>query len=182
MRKRYWVVLAFLALAGLGNLIGGTDTPGRAAVDPAGGSGVVRADVPAAPRFDATMYVSASSLNLREAPDTGGRVLTSLPRNTKVLAGERRSGWILVSAQGQVGWVSEQYLVGAPVAPAISVPAQSQPGYAVVQRPNAGACPSRQYCTRIGSCEEARWYLANCSWGALLDSDSDGVPCEAICR
>ena len=42
MRKRYWVVLAFLALAGLGNLIGGTDTPGRAAVDPAGGSGVVR--------------------------------------------------------------------------------------------------------------------------------------------
>jgi hypothetical protein len=37
-----------------------------------------------APRFDATMYVSASSLNLREAPDTGGRVLTSLPRNTRV--------------------------------------------------------------------------------------------------
>ena len=182
MRKRYWVVLAFLALAGLGNLIGGTDTPGRAAVDPAGGTASVRADIPAAPRFDATLFVSASSLNLREAPTTGGRVLTSLPRNTRVLAGERRSGWVLVSAQGQTGWVIERYLAGAPVAPAISVPVQSQPGYAAVQKPNAASCPSRQYCTRIGSCEEARWYLANCSWGALLDSDSDGVPCEAICR
>jgi hypothetical protein len=62
------------------------------------------------------------------------------------------------------------------------VPAQNQPGYAVVQRPNAGSCPSRQYCTRIGSCEEARWYLANCSWGGALDGDGDGGPCEARCR
>jgi hypothetical protein len=77
------------------------DTPGRAAVDPAGGSGVVRAEVPVAPRFDATMYVSASSLNLREAPDTGGRVLTSLPRNTRVLAGERRSGWPILLPIGE---------------------------------------------------------------------------------
>ncbi|UJW86821.1 SH3 domain-containing protein [Devosia sp. SL43] len=97
MRKRYWVVLAFLALAGLGNLIGGTDMPGQAAVDPAGGSGVVRAEVPAVLRFDATMYVSASSLNLREVPSTGGSVLTSLPRNTRVRGG----GWVLVSAQVQ---------------------------------------------------------------------------------
>jgi len=140
------------------------------------------ADVPVALRFDATMFVSASSLNLREAPNTGGRVITSLSRNSQVLAGGRRSGWVLVSAQGQVGWVSEQYLAGAPVTPSISVPSRSQPGFQVVQQPNAASCPSRQYCTRIGSCEEARWYLANCSWGALLDSDSDSVPWEAICR
>lgn len=90
MRKRYWVLLAFLVFGGAGNLIGGTDTPGRAAVDPAGGSAVVRANIPAAPRFDATMFVSASSLNLREAPNTGGRVITSLSRNSQVLAGERQ--------------------------------------------------------------------------------------------
>lgn len=182
MRKRYWVLLAIMVFGGAGNLIGGTDTPGRAAVDPAASPAVVRANIPAAPRFDATMYVSAGSLNLREAPNTGGRVITSLSRNSQVLVGERRSGWVLVSAQGQVGWVSELYLAGAPVTPSISVPSRSQPGFQVVQKPNAASCPSRQYCTRIGSCEEARWYLANCSWGALLDSDSDGVPCEAICR
>lgn len=52
----------------------------------------------------------------------------------------------------------------------------------MVQRPNAGSCPSRQYCNRIGSCEEAQWYLANCSWGGALDGDGDGVPCGALCR
>ena len=74
MRKRYWVLLAIMVFGGAGNLIGGTDTPGRAAVDPAGGPGVVRANVPVAPRFDATMFVSASSssLNLHDAPNTGG--------------------------------------------------------------------------------------------------------------
>lgn len=42
------------------------DTPGRAAVDPAGGSGV-RADGPAALRFDAKLYISAGSIHLRSA-------------------------------------------------------------------------------------------------------------------
>lgn len=82
---------------GFGNIIGGTDTPVTASVDPGGGQAVVRADIPAAPRFDATLFVSASSLNLRGAPSMGGHVLMSLPRNTRVLAGERRGGWVLVS-------------------------------------------------------------------------------------
>ncbi|WP_332688822.1 SH3 domain-containing protein [Devosia sp.] len=153
-----------------------------ASVNPASGPALVRANIPAAPRFDATLFVSATSLNLREAPSTGARVLTSLPRNTKVLAGERRGGWILVSANGQVGWVSGDYLSGTPAAPVLSVPAQSQPRQQVVQQPNARSCPSRRYCSQIGSCEEARWYLANCSWGHRLDGDGDGVPCENICR
>lgn len=182
MRKRYWVFIGFMALAALGNIIGGTDTPVRASVDPAAGPALVRADIPATPRFDATLFVSANSLNLREAPTTSGRVLAALPRNTQVLAGERRSGWVLVSANGTVGWVSDDYLSATPIAPAMSVPAQSQPSRQAVQQQNAGSCPSRRYCSQIGSCEEARLYLANCSWGALLDSDSDGMPCEAICR
>ncbi|WP_352684352.1 excalibur calcium-binding domain-containing protein [Mesorhizobium sp. M0601] len=39
----------------------------------------------------------------------------------------------------------------------------------------------RRFCTEISSCEEARWYLANCSWGSKLDRDSDGIPCEGVC-
>ncbi|MES0026655.1 MULTISPECIES: thermonuclease family protein [unclassified Mesorhizobium] len=43
------------------------------------------------------------------------------------------------------------------------------------------SCQPRRLCTQISSCEEARWYLANCSWGSKLDRDSDGIPCEGVC-
>lgn len=183
MRKLVWVVvLVVMALAAIGNLIGGTDTPVRGALDPAAGSTSPRRDIPASPRFDATLFVSARSLNLRASPSTDGEVLASLPRNTQVLAGERRGGWVLVSANGQIGWVSGDYLSAAATAPAISVQSGGQSRSEVAApKPNAASCPSRQYCTRIGSCEEAVWYYENCSWGALLDSDSDGVPCERLC-
>ena len=44
------------------------------------------------------------------------------------------------------------------------------------------SCTPRKTCGRIGSCDEAYWYYRNCSWGGRLDGDSDGVPCESICR
>lgn len=43
------------------------------------------------------------------------------------------------------------------------------------------SCQPRRTCGQIGSCEEARWYLYNCSWGGRLDGDSDGAPCEQLC-
>jgi len=43
------------------------------------------------------------------------------------------------------------------------------------------SCSPRKTCKRISSCKEARWLLANCSWGGALDRDSDGVPCETLC-
>ena len=46
-------------------------------------------------------------------------------RGVQVLAGERWGGWVLVSADGQVGWVSGDYLSGTRMAPDISVPVQS---------------------------------------------------------
>lgn len=188
MRKIWVAVIGIMVLSTLGNLIGGTDTPSQASVNPGAVSAPARANVPAAPRFDATMYVSASSLNMREAPSTSARVLTSLPRNAPVLAGERQNGWVLVSANGLIGWVSGDYLAGAPAVvvqapPARSVPAPSAPGYSLVQQnQQAASCPGRLYCSQIGSCQEARYYLANCSWGYRLDADNDGVPCETICR
>jgi len=183
MRKLFWVLACIMMLAALGNLIGGTDTPVSASVAPVAGGSLPQAHMPEAPRFEATLFVSASSLNLRESPSTNGRVLASLKHNTKVQAGERRSGWVLVSAQGQLGWVSERYLSGVPTTPAISVPAQSQlPRYGLAQTQEAASCSARRYCTQVASCEEARWYLANCSWGHRLDGDGDGVPCESICR
>ncbi|MDR5907872.1 thermonuclease family protein [Franzmannia qiaohouensis] len=43
------------------------------------------------------------------------------------------------------------------------------------------SCSPRRTCSQIGSCQEARWYLANCSWGGRLDRDNDSIPCESIC-
>ncbi|MDG4890026.1 MULTISPECIES: excalibur calcium-binding domain-containing protein [unclassified Mesorhizobium] len=43
------------------------------------------------------------------------------------------------------------------------------------------SCEPRRYCSQIGSCDEAQWYLHNCPWGRKLDRDGDGVACETLC-
>ena len=43
------------------------------------------------------------------------------------------------------------------------------------------SCQPRKTCGKIRSCDEALWYLYNCSWGGRLDGDSDGAPCENLC-
>ncbi len=42
-------------------------------------------------------------------------------------------------------------------------------------------CGSKRYCREMSSCEEAMFYLRECGL-TRLDGDSDGVPCESICR
>lgn len=42
-------------------------------------------------------------------------------------------------------------------------------------------CSPRKTCSKIRSCDEAFWYLQNCSWGGKLDRDGDGIPCESLC-
>ncbi|TGT63691.1 hypothetical protein EN813_009980 [Mesorhizobium sp. M00.F.Ca.ET.170.01.1.1] len=43
------------------------------------------------------------------------------------------------------------------------------------------SCEPRRTCKQISSCDEAQWYLQNCSWGGKLDRDGDGVACETLC-
>ena len=202
MRKILWIVVGLMLLSALGNLIGGRDTPVTASVTAPAASQAAPGNVaPVVPSFETSLYVTASSLNLRDSPSASGRVLGTLARNSLVQTGAQQDGWVNVWVNGQTGWVSGNYLAAEPVEPArlaapahvvsaqspnpvYAAPVQNQSREPVAQRGNDASCPRRQYCTRIGSCAEARWYLANCSWGALLDSDSDsdGVPCEAICR
>jgi len=42
-------------------------------------------------------------------------------------------------------------------------------------------CGSKRYCREMTSCAEAKFYLQQCGRSSL-DGDSDGVPCESICR
>jgi len=42
-------------------------------------------------------------------------------------------------------------------------------------------CGSKRYCREMTSCEEARFYLTQCGVRSL-DGNSDGVPCETLCK
>jgi hypothetical protein len=55
-----------------------------------------------------------------------------------------------------------------------------QPAQASPEQTGA-ACGSKRYCNEMVSCEEARRYLSACGGLTRLDSDGDGVPCEALC-
>jgi len=39
------------------------------------------------------------------------------------------------------------------------------------------SCDGRQYCSQMRSCEEAKYFLANCP-DTKMDGDRNGVPCE----
>ena len=45
----------------------------------------------------------------------------------------------------------------------------------------AFSCGSKRTCKEMRSCAEARYYLNQCGL-RRLDRDSDGIPCESICR
>jgi len=43
--------------------------------------------------------------------------------------------------------------------------------------PSGFSCDGRQYCSQMRSCDEAKYFLANCP-GVKMDGDRDGIPCE----
>jgi hypothetical protein len=47
----------------------------------------------------------------------------------------------------------------------------------VPTEPNVFSCDARQYCSQMRSCEEAKYFLANCP-RAKMDGDKNGIPCE----
>ena len=64
-------------------------------------------------------------------------------------------------------------------APAISPPPTAA-GTATSSLPTAPSrwrCDGRRHCSQMSSCEEAKFFLANCP-GVEMDGNHDGVPCE----
>jgi hypothetical protein len=70
-----------------------------------------------------TGTVSATNLNLRDAPD--GAVLITLPRGTTVNITNERDGWLEVDALGRHGFVSSRHVERGPAAAAAPRPAAS---------------------------------------------------------
>lgn len=71
-------------------------------------------------------YVTASSLNVRTAPNTTGDVVKKLQNGHQVLVLRRENGWLLIQlAPGTEGWISEQYTSATPESTTASQPAQA---------------------------------------------------------
>jgi hypothetical protein len=54
----------------------------------------------------------------------------------------------------------------------VSAPAAPEP-----EKTGNYTCKGKTRCPEMGSCEEARFYLANCP-GVEIDGDGNGIPCE----
>jgi hypothetical protein len=81
-----------------------------------------------------TLYVTASKLNVRSAPNANGSVLLTVPRATKVVTLSTRNGWYEVALNdGSSGWVSGEFLAERPpsetVTPRPSAPAVAAPAF-----------------------------------------------------
>lgn len=130
-----WIVIGLVVwgLAQCGRLMSGN--PDTTAVAPRPQTNVQQPTAPSAtstpvpsnsqPVALGVRYVTASSLNLRESPDTTGAKVASLPNGTALQVFETRGAWLRVSAGGGVeGWVHGDYTSATqPRLPAIAAPA-----------------------------------------------------------
>jgi len=57
-----------------------------------------------------TMYVTASSLNVREAPTVKSKIVTSVKKHCALIIEDTKGSWSKVEIQGKTGWVSSKYL------------------------------------------------------------------------
>ena len=57
-----------------------------------------------------TRYINANSVNFREQPDSSGKIIETLTRNTQVEIIEENNGWVKIEYKGNVGYVATKYL------------------------------------------------------------------------
>lgn len=165
-----WIVIGLVVwgLAQCGRLISGD--PDTTAVAPRPQTSVQQPTAPPAtstpvpsnsqPVALGLRYVTASSLNLRQLPDTTGAKVASLPNGTALQVFETRGAWLKVSAGGGIeGWVHGDYTsttqpravpVAAPAAQPAPAPAATpgRPRSEIVQliiarsiNSYSGSCP-----------------------------------------
>lgn len=84
-------------------------------------------------------FVTASSLNIRTAPNTTSGVVGKVQSRDELTVLESRGGWLKIHSAGGQGWVSEQFT--SPSRPALPEPrALTSPAAAVGQRVQFSMC------------------------------------------
>jgi endonuclease YncB( thermonuclease family) len=111
---------------------------------------------------------------------TDDRVLYELEAEARAA---HRGLWSLPEAQQVPPWEWRHPSPGGGSSSGNSrAPVQSRVNPDVAAPDHAGfTCAGKRVCREMTSCAEARFYLEQCGL-TRLDGDSDGVPCEAICR
>ncbi len=111
------------------------DTTAAPQVQPSNSSiAYAKPDAVAAQKPNATMVVrwqyTTSKVRVRVAPDTGARIITTLPPGEMVQTNSQQGDWYNVTVSARVGWIHGDYLSEAkpvelisttPVAPAAAV-------------------------------------------------------------
>jgi len=100
------------------------------------------------------------------------RLFEAWDRQDPVDGWERKRGRRISRITGE----GNSYVSRIPAPPVAAAPVPAPTATSTGYR-----CGTKRYCTDMGSCEEARWYLRSCGL-RKLDRDGDGVPCEALCR
>ena len=144
-----WVLIGLLiwGLSQCGRLTSGDHasyvppTQPQSRVDaPAATTQSVAPAAPTAPQAVVVRYVTATSLNLRQTPDTGGAKVAALPSGTALQVFETQGSWLRVRAGGGVeGWVHGDYTsANQPRSvPATPVPQQTPAPEATPGRPRS---------------------------------------------
>ncbi len=57
-----------------------------------------------------TRYINANSVNFREQPDSSGKIIETLTKNTQVEIIEENNGWVKIEYKGNVGYIATKYL------------------------------------------------------------------------
>lgn len=115
-------------------------------------------NIPLAAPSPIIRYVSASSLNVRSAPNTGAAVIGSLANGAEVRVFETDGSWARLSQTGEEGrWVHGDYLTAQRPAP----PPAPVPQMAIVQQPATPTVPRSQIVQEIIN-RSIRSYSGNC--------------------
>ncbi|WP_163098970.1 SH3 domain-containing protein [Peribacillus alkalitolerans] len=95
-----------------------------------------------------TLYVKASSLNVRSEPSMNGEILGKLLTNDEVKASEVKGNWTKVSKDKLVGWVASQYLSSEKLGGSIEEPSPETPVeemVVLIDNANIRSGPGTQY-------------------------------------
>lgn len=131
-------------------------------------------------RTVAEVFLGDRNINLEMVSDGFAWAYLAYVRDKRYIRAEasareaKRGLWALQADQIMAPWEWRRAQRNASVSPRPS----AQP--AAISA-DAFSCGTKRYCSQMTSCEEARFHLTQCGL-SRLDSDGDGVPCEAICR
>ena len=102
---------------------------------------------------------------------------TPEPRHTGQGARPSWLGLVIAAALIVAGVYAYSNYSGGKSPPAVTDSVPATPALQSVPPTQSFRCDGRTHCAQMTSCEEAKYFLANCP-GVKMDGNRDGIPCE----